>query len=1069
MRQLGRRLTFSPSELNAYLECAHLARLTLAGEKPPAAVHPQAELIRRKGEEHEAGYLARLRAEGRGVVEISFDFDWDAAARATEDAMRSGVDVVYQACLVDSSGWRGFADFLELQPDGSYEAADTKLARTPKPYYLLQLAFYSEQVGRIQGRLPERMHVVLGTDERESYRVRDFDAYYRRVRERFLRFAADPPETYPEPVSHCPICDWNAVCITRRQRDDHLSLVANMRRRWREQLVGGGVATMAALATATEPGEVRAEVFERIRRQAELQVGARATGRHRYELLPNEPKRGLAALPKPSPGDLFFDIEGDPFYEPARGLEYLFGVTDSRGDFTAYWGTDRAGERTAFEQTVDRFTAALAADPALHVYHYAPYEVSALKRLAAEHGTREDEVDELLRREVFADLYRVVSQSLLTSHPRYGLKEIETFFMPPRQEDVRAGDDSIVVFEQWRESGDQGLLDAIERYNEFDCLATLKLREWLLERRDEAGVTEWKEPPPPRPISEEAAEAATARERLRDERWLAAQLLEYHRREARPEWWHYFRRKESTPEELVYDSEAIGLLEPTGDEPEQVKQSKAITLRFPPQQHKLGPGGVEDPETGRGEAIVAIDDALGVVTIRRGKQREDDPLPRALIPGGPYNTKEQRAALGRLGAEILCPSGRYGALRAIVRRDLPRARLDGGAAEAALSLDSSYLFVQGPPGSGKTWTGARLIVDLLREGRKVGIGAPTHKAIHNLLREVERVARDERFEFKGLKKHSGDDESKYEGPFVESTADIAALLDPEVRLVAGTAWVFSREELDQQLDVLVLDEAGQLSLADALAMGTSARNVVLLGDPLQLAQVSQGTHPAGAGASVLEHLLGEDATVPPERGIFLAETWRMHPGVCGFVSEIVYDSRLEPAPGRERQSVGGAAGLRYLPVEHDGNAQSSVEEAERIAAEVEALVGLPWRDVKGRTRPLRYDDVLVVAPYNAQVRTLRGALPEAVRVGTVDKFQGQEAPVVFYSTASSSGEDVPRGLDFLFSRNRLNVAISRAQCVAYLVGSPRLLEARARTVETMRLVNAMCRFVELAEPAEPAV
>jgi superfamily I DNA and/or RNA helicase len=286
--------------------------------------------------------------------------------------------------------------------------------------------------------------------------------------------------------------------------------------------------------------------------------------------------------------------------------------------------------------------------------------------------------------------------------------------------------------------------------------------------------------------------------------------------------------------------------------------------------------------------------------------------------------------------------------------------------------------------------------------------------------------------------------------------------------VAGTGWLFAHHDLDggALVDTLVIDEAGQVSLADALAMGTAARNVILLGDPLQLAQVSQGTHPEGTGASVLEHLLGDRTTVADEQGIFLAQTRRMHPDVCRFVSEIVYDGRLAWLPHTERQATAFGTGLRYLPVDHAGNVASAPEEAERIVREIAAMRGAPWTSSRGETRPLRDADFMVVAPYNAQVRCLRRGLESAglgdVPVGTVDKFQGREAAIVFYSMATSSAEDVPHSLEFLFSRNRLNVAVSRAMCLACVVASPRLLESRARTIEQMRLVNALCRFVEMA-------
>jgi uncharacterized protein len=302
------------------------------------------------------------------------------------------------------------------------------------------------------------------------------------------------------------------------------------------------------------------------------------------------------------------------------------------------------------------------------------------------------------------------------------------------------------------------------------------------------------------------------------------------------------------------------------------------------------------------------------------------------------------------------------------------------------------------------------------------------------------------------KASAGNPESFYESDGISNVVAPDDALG--AALAAGTAWLFARESFDGALDYLFIDEAGQVSLADALAMGTCARNVVLLGDPNQLGQVLQGTHPEGSNASVLEHLLGGETTVAEDRGLFLERTFRLHPDVCGYISEAFYGGRLVPDAVAAGRTTPLGTGLRYLPVEHEGRRQESPEEAAVVAAEV-------GRALRAGMAP---SSLIVVAPYNAQVNLIASLLAgTGVRVGTVDKFQGQEADVVFYSLASSSSDDVPRSLGFLLSRNRLNVAISRARCLAYLVASPRLLEVDARTIEHMRLANALCRFVELAE------
>jgi superfamily I DNA and/or RNA helicase len=328
--------------------------------------------------------------------------------------------------------------------------------------------------------------------------------------------------------------------------------------------------------------------------------------------------------------------------------------------------------------------------------------------------------------------------------------------------------------------------------------------------------------------------------------------------------------------------------------------------------------------------------------------------------------------------------------------------------------------------------------------------------IHNLIDAIEEASAEEGLDFRGVKYGQ-----PYETDHVKP-GELGDVLDPDVKLVAGTAWLHSREELDRELDTLVVDEAGQFSLADTLACGTAAQRLILLGDPLQLAQVTQGVHPPGSGASVLEHVIGDCETIPEELGLFLEETRRMHPDVCRFVSDAFYESRLRSIEACGQRTTSDGVGVRWLAVEHEGNRVECEQEAGVIRNEIERLVGHTFSDAGADPRPIDYGDVMVVAAYNAQVRLLRERLPAPVEVGTVDKFQGREAVVVFYSMASSSGEDVPRGLDFLMSRNQLNVAVSRAQCIAYIACSPRLIEVDCRTVEHLKLANALCLFVEHA-------
>jgi uncharacterized protein len=1063
------------------------------------------------------------------------------AEAETAAAMQAGRDVIYQATFFDGR-WRGHADFLlrvERQSDlgeWSYEIADTKLSRTVKANAIIQMCVYADGLARLQGAPPARVHVVTGDGLAHPYRLADYAAYYRAVKGRFeATFFGEVPgtigraDTYPEPVEHCRVCSWWPMCIDRRRTDDHLSLVAGMTRAQTTKLRDAGIPTLAALGESP-PGspvpDMSQKPLERIRHQARLQLEGRRSGTRRYELIdpdPAMPGAGLASLPIASPLDVFFDIEADP-WALEGGIEYLLGwleEVDGRGVYHAIWGHDAEAERRAFEAFIDLVTDRLARDPAMHVYHYAAYEPVAIKRLMNRYATREDDVDRLLRGGVFVDLYQAVRHGIRASVESYSIKQIEKFYMPVREGGVTDAGFSVVQYETWLKSREQRLLDELEAYNRDDCLSTWLLRAWLEERRLEAEARFGVVLPRPAPQSGEApahvaeAQAETQarvdrlmaglpagradRDDLEQGRWLLAQLLDWHRRDSKPAWWEFYRLREIPVEDLVAESGALAGLEFVGVV-ESDRFGSVYRYRFDPaQDYRIREGDTDwvDPSTGKGAGtVVRLDEVLGHIELRRGRQ-SSAPHPVALIESGPLNQRVMRDGLGRVADWVienrLDGPGRYRAVRELVLKHAPRIvgvtagqRLvwDGedpvvAARRIAGALDETVLPIQGPPGTGKTFTGARMIVEIIRAGKRVGITAQAHKAITNLIVAVDEAAREAGIGYRAIQRCDTDDHAGHL-PSVTIAKDNEeverGLRDEAFEIAAGTTWLMAREQMDGLLDVLVVDEAGQMSLANVVSMGGAARSIVLLGDPNQLPQVSQGVHPEGAERSALEHLVGEETTIAPDRGILLDTTFRLHPALNAYISEVFYEDRLRSHPSTSRVSIDappgiGGVGIAWLPVRHELDQSRSRDEAARVAETIARLRGHAWVDAAGSRRALELDEILVVAPYNAHVAEIHKAVEAAVgergRVGTVDKFQGQEGAVSIYSMATSSPEDAPRGMDFLYSGNRLNVAISRARGLAILVCSPELLAVSCRTPEQMRLANAFCRLVEVARVVTP--
>ena len=1133
MQTDGQTVRLSAGDLTRHLACRHVTQLDRSvidgrREAPSQPPDPVLEVLQQRGLEHENAYLDHLRAEGAVDEVVTLrDFEGDDASARTLKAMRSGADVIVQA-VFQYDGWYGRPDLLVRvdKPSDlgawSYEIADTKLAQETKGGTVLQLCLYSDLLRRAQGLQPEWMYVVKPGDlfPREQFRFAEYAAYYRLVKSQLEMTLNAPPDatSYPLPVPHCDLCRWWAHCDGTWRTDDHLTLVAGMTVPHAKEFERQGVTSLEQLADTAAPLSERpkygaAETYARLQAQAVVQIQSRRENRPVYELLDPEPGRGLSRLPEPDDGDVFFDIEGDPLLEDG-GREFLFGfVYRDEGGNTRYrslWGRTRGEEKTSFETFIDFVTGRLERFPGMHVYHYAPYEPTAVKRLMARHATREAQVDRLLRAERFVDLYAVARQGVRAGVEHYSLKDLEPFHGYSREQDLRVASAALRRAAVFLQAGDaEGIPPAdqgtIVRYNRDDCLSTLHLRDWLEELRGEwetAGRLlerpELKDGEASDAIQEREGEVAEIFNRLvtglpddgddwsedHQARWLLAHQLEYFRREDRCVWWEFFRLHDTDSETLFDERKAVTGL--------AYQRECGGTVRcpvhrysFPAQETTLGPGD-ELHEVGgeRIGTVEQIDLVASWLDIKKtGAARDVHPVSvfaHQHVRPTPLDTSV--LALARWVAENgVDAEGPFRAARDLLLRRRPRLvdppdgplRGEGedlvdAAKRLVAALDCGVLPIQGPPGTGKTFTAAKMIVALAAGGKKVGVTAVSHKVIRNLLAEVVKTS--DRHESAidvvhkpGRDAHSADDGVRE----VRNNDDALAAVDAGC-VVGGTAWLWARDDAAERLDYLFVDEAGQVSLVQALAASRAARNLVLVGDPQQLEQPQQGSHPEGSDIAALQHVIGEGDTIAEDRGLFLDQTWRLHPDICIFTSEIYYEDRLRSRLGLEQQTLAGTApfeggSLFFVPVPHKANQNKSIEEAEAVSAIVGKLLAprASWTNDSGQSARLTPDDILIGAPYNAQVGLLGGALPDC-RVGTVDKFQGQQAPVVIYSMSSSSALDAPRGMSFLYSPNRFNVATSRARCAVILVACPEVLEPECHSPPQMKWASGLCRYRELA-------
>ncbi|WP_400996907.1 TM0106 family RecB-like putative nuclease [Agromyces sp. GXQ0307] len=1122
----------------------------------------------RMGDAHELRVLDRYRAEfGDGVVEIDRPdlrdpSQLEAAVAATRAAFEAGAPVVFQATFVDD-GFVGFADFIVRQPDGRYLVQDSKLARRARVTALLQLAAYAAQLDRIGVPRADTVELLLGDGTTSTHRLEDIEPVFLLRRERLRqivdeRVDADGPVEWGDPRyaldGRCPTCDLEV------QANRDLLLVAGLRITQRAHFHAAGITTIDELAASTGPVDgVMEATLEGLRVQARLQLAAEAelraaeaSGRRSPDDPPLPPPvevrepGALAAIPEPDAGDLFFDFEGDPLYTEGAatdwGLDYLFGMIDVDERFTPIWAHSFAEEREALVRFLAFVKDRRARHPNLHIYHYASYERTHLTSIAARHGVGEAEVDQLLADGVLVDLYPIVKRAVRVGSRSYSIKKLEPLYMGEklREADVKSGGDSILEYVRARElaatgdaTGAQLVLDDLAEYNEYDCVSTLRLRDWLLGLARSHGV----EPVPAlllveptakqyaaSPLATELAALAGGADERRDDPdrtalALAAAAIDYHERELKTFWWGHFFRVEQPLEAwedhrdvLIVDPARTVVLHDWYREGRQQFDRRELLLRgriAPGSRFSAGadlyllydwpapfPSFSRRPGSRAWAKATVIEATPDGVRIEERSTVDETwrELPFALVPGNPPPAGRQKAAIAEWARPIVerQPAWPKDAAVDLLRRIPPRTRSGslaplpdheyvGAVVRSLGDLDDSYLAVQGPPGTGKTYVAAHVIARLVgHHGWKVGVVAQSHAVVEHLLDAVVGAGLDPRRIAKAPKNRDDGVARGWTAIDKDGMAAFIAANRDAGFVVGGTAWDFANADRvgRRALDVLVVDEAGQFSLASTIAASVAARRLLLLGDPQQLPQVSQGTHPEPVDMSALGWIADGHDVLPAEFGYFLAESRRMHPALAASVSTLSYEDELASHACAALRSIDGVEpGLTPIPIEHEGNTTESVEEAAEVVRIVGSLLGRAFTDiahgegdpVRARPRPLQQTDLIVVTPYNAQLAVVREALDlagyTAVPVGTVDKFQGQEAAVAIVSLAASSAAAAPRGVEFLLLKNRLNVAISRAQVAAYLVYSPGLLDALPRTPQGVAQLSAFARLVGIELPS----
>jgi predicted RecB family nuclease len=1135
---------YSPSDLTLFMRSPFADWMARKALDDPEFVKtivkekdPMQDLLAQKGNLHEIQFLNVLKQQhgANQVIEINSQ-DKTNAAEQTLKAMQAGYKVIFQAYL-QRDNFAGFADFIVKREGTSklgdyyYEAWDTKFSKTTQSYFVVQLCCYSWMLEAIQGRLAEEIVIVLGNQKQDRLRIAAYYSYFLNLKQQFLsaQQAFDgKPANMPDPAFCRDFGVWGAYAKQRMATSDSLALVANIRKSQIKKLQSAAINTLSELAqssTAASTG-ITQEVFDKLKAQAAMQLQSKGQSKPAYQVLNTTDGKGLSSLPPQSDKDIFFDIEGYPLLD--GGLEYLWGVSyydqqvpkGKHYAFKDWWAHDQEQEKLAMEGFIDWVYARWQNHKTMHVYHYANYEITAIRKLSNRYQTRLEEIAELLKNGVFIDLYKIVKSGLLIGEPKYSIKNVEHIYRQSRDTDVTSGGDSVVVYERWLETDGLNLwtpkgyetwrqnpytfdwakwpiLKGIRDYNIDDCESTLELVEWLRTQQQTHNIgysplvlaAKTDEEQTEKQVNNAAEHQALlnrqqalinqfeANSQLQQDAHakLLISLLHFHDRERKPKAWAYYDRLEKSESELIDDNSVVHSITVTDAKPAngtiactgQYERSQPIRI------DKIKTGSLWGYDLKVSDIHFAdMDEKFGKVTFTINHNSFDarQASPLTLFGDEAYiNTKTLENRLCDITEQYFKNRQLSGALNTLFNQASPRfknntqhlpitrqryadnpAYLDA-IIKSVQAMDQSCLCIQGPPGAGKTYTASKVIEALIKQNKRVGIMSNSHAAINNLLDKLVKELPEHRFaKVGGFGNNQENFRQLYpvnEYPnFVYRTSMNFTNRQPYPMfdVTGATAFSFANDlSYAESLDYLFVDEASQVNLANLVAASGAAKNIVLMGDQMQLEQPIQGSHPGQSGLSALEFMLKNHAVIPEDTGIFLERTYRMHPAICQPLSDVMYEGKLQADAANKNQAITidqpkritQENGILSVTVQHECNSQSSEEEVIVVQQLIDELKTGSFTNKDGHSRRITDKDILVVAPYNMQVNLLKEKLKGELKIGTIDKFQGQEAPVVIISMAVSDVEDSPRGLDFVFDINRLNVAISRAKALAIVVAN----------------------------------